>query len=39
MKYSDLSIETAFVIYHTKHIASVCDGDTKETREIKEVEE
>lgn len=36
MKYSDLSIETAFVIYHTEHIASICNGDKEEIEFMEE---
>jgi len=36
VKYNELTIENAFVLYHTEHIASVCDGDTKEIKEMEE---
>jgi hypothetical protein len=38
MKYDELTIEDAFVLYHISYIASVCDGDTQEIEAIAEME-
>ena len=32
MKYNEISLEDAFIKYHTEHIASICNGDTKEIK-------
>ena len=36
MKYNEINLEECFIKYHTEHIASVCDGDTKEIKEMEE---
>lgn len=36
MKYNELTVEECFIKYHTEHISSICNGDSKEIEFMEE---